>query len=600
MMKRMVMVWMIMLAGLCGTVLPGFCEEAATEPSTGVAADEAEKLPGADAPAQAAVKNPEKQTAAASAGPADSPASETDARFNSTEALIELMKEKGLISEEEADAFLEEYQKAKAEGAVITVIPGRGKGESLGEITEKLSKDLQKEVEAVRENLDDTTQDLYQRAREAKSHRDLLEVELREDVKDQLRKSEWSQRFRWGGDLRLRYQADYFDEENAEFGKPEDPSEIMNTRNDRHRGRIRVRLKAKATVFKPQQINTGKMEAGVRITTGSVDDPVSTNETLGDYNNKDSIVLDRAYLKWAYKPETTIWGQIPELSLQGGRFGSPYLNTDLIWDSDLMFEGGALSFKTDTQDEFNPWAGFFTIGGYLLQEEELFQQDKWFYGAQAGLTYEEPFGVNAALGIALYDFRHTGGVVNDPTRPGIYDWTAPQYLQKGNTLIDINPNPGVTNMKMALAADYKEMVITGKLDYGYSYPNHVILTGEYVENIGFDVGDVARRTGLDPSEVKEDTEGYRIGLSIGNPKVRWFQEWQVYTYYKHLESDAVLDAFTDSDFHLGGTNAKGWVFGVDLGIHKNVWMTTRWITTDEISGPPLAVDTLQVNLNAEF
>jgi hypothetical protein len=70
--------------------------------------------------------------------------------------------------------------------------------------------------------------------------------------------------------------------------------------------------------------------------------------------------------------------------------------------------------------------------------------------------------------------------------------------------------------------------------------------------------------------------------------------------YKYLEADAVVDGFTDSDFHLGGTNAKGWIVGGDMGLAKNVWITTRWLTANEISGIPLSIDVFQLNLNAKF
>jgi hypothetical protein len=61
-----------------------------------------------------------------------------------------------------------------------------------------------------------------------------------------------------------------------------------------------------------------------------------------------------------------------------------------------------------------------------------------------------------------------------------------------------------------------------------------------------------------------------------------------------------MDAFTDSDFHLGGTNAKGWYLGTDFALRKNVWLALRWITANEISGPPLAIDVLFFDLNARF
>ena len=74
----------------------------------------------------------------------------------------------------------------------------------------------------------------------------------------------------------------------------------------------------------------------------------------------------------------------------------------------------------------------------------------------------------------------------------------------------------------------------------------------------------------------------------------------LFLFYKHLEADAVLDAFTESDFHLGGTNTKGWILGARLGLRKNWWLRTRWLTADEIEGPALAIDVLQVDINAAF
>ncbi len=93
-------------------------------------------------------------------------------------------------------------------------------------------------------------------------------------------------------------------------------------------------------------------------------------------------------------------------------------------------------------------------------------------------------------------------------------------------------------------------------------------------------------------------------MSIGRPAIetfdKWKAPWKVFLYYKYLEADAVVDAFTDSDFHLGGTNTKGWILGTEFGLMKNTWLTLRWLTADEIEGPPLAIDVLQVDLNASY
>jgi len=70
--------------------------------------------------------------------------------------------------------------------------------------------------------------------------------------------------------------------------------------------------------------------------------------------------------------------------------------------------------------------------------------------------------------------------------------------------------------------------------------------------------------------------------------------------YRYIQSDAVVDAFTDSDFGLGGTNLKGYFFGANLAVSTNVWLTARWMSANQVAGPPYAVDIAQVDLNAKF
>ena len=61
-----------------------------------------------------------------------------------------------------------------------------------------------------------------------------------------------------------------------------------------------------------------------------------------------------------------------------------------------------------------------------------------------------------------------------------------------------------------------------------------------------------------------------------------------------------MDAFTDSDFHLGGTNAKGYTLHGSIGLGRNTSLQLRWLSATEVSGPPLAVDVIHVDLSAKF
>jgi hypothetical protein len=77
-------------------------------------------------------------------------------------------------------------------------------------------------------------------------------------------------------------------------------------------------------------------------------------------------------------------------------------------------------------------------------------------------------------------------------------------------------------------------------------------------------------------------------------------DWQLALTYRYLERDAVLDAFTDSDFHLGGTNSKGFIVGGQYGLSKSTSLSARWLSSQEITGLPLSINTLQLQFNAKF
>jgi hypothetical protein len=129
------------------------------------------------------------------------------------------------------------------------------------------------------------------------------------------------------------------------------------------------------------------------------------------------------------------------------------------------------------------------------------------------------------------------------------------------------------------------------------HPIHIVFEGDYAENVGFDQDEVEKKVG---EPVDEETTAYSLGIEVGHPRIIDWMDWNLFLTYRYIEADAVLDAFNDSFFHLGGTNAKGWIFGGDYGVYRNVWLRARWVTADEVRGPQLAVDTLQIDMNSRF
>jgi hypothetical protein len=163
---------------------------------------------------------------------------------------------------------------------------------------------------------------------------------------------------------------------------------------------------------------------------------------------------------------------------------------------------------------------------------------------------------------------------------------------------------------LALAADYNLVNITGEIDFAHLAPYHVVLGFDVVKNVGYDEDEirdrvansefVTRAGGSTIGLIEDRTWGYSADLLVGWPQMNKLWDWQVFGSYKYLQRDAVLDAFTDSDFHLGGTDAQGYIIGGKLGLAKDVWLRGRWLSANEIDASPLGIDVLQLDLNAKF
>ncbi|MFZ2397666.1 MAG: putative porin [Smithella sp.] len=414
---------------------------------------------------------------------------------------------------------------------------------------------------------------------------------LRTEIPGELKKTDltpflpdWMKRIRLFADARLRYEYVSYDKQNynevPERSQGAYTGYLLNTWADTDSFKYRIR-------FGVESINP-YVDAVIRLSTGSTTNPISTNTVFGDYLNKDAVVFDLAYVK--IKP----WDF---LSIYGGRMPNPWFSTDLVWDTDLNFEGLALAVRNPVKQSLVP---FLTIGAFPLQQSgptstlDFSQHNKWLYAAQTGLEIKNTKGISAQAGAAYYLFSNITGERNETDISEVTDWSSPKYNQYENTIFRIDQ---LHSYKFGLAAEFKELNITGALDIGFWDPVHVVFTGDYVRNIGFNKDDVAARTGL--AEPDQAIDGYKIGLSVGYPKIQEFGQWKASLNYKYLGRDAVVDAFTDSDFSLG-TNAKGWILGAELGLTKNMWLTTRWVSTNEISGPPLAIDLFQVDLNVSF
>lgn len=481
-----------------------------------------------------------------------------------------------------------------------------------------------------------------------------LREEIRAEVMDRAHKEgwaspgkypEWAQRIRFYGDIRTRYEGDRFPSGNGPLynfnaintGSPflEDNSNAFNqffppsynTTQDRNRFRFRARLGADVELF-------DGFSAGLRIATGESSSPVSTNQTFGGNGgnfSKYALWLDRAFIK--YQP-------VQDFVASVGRFDNPFWSpTDLVWYKDLGFDGFAVQAKQEIAEGFTP---FFTGGAFpvfntdlnaglntadLAGPTKLASRDKWLFGAQGGFGARIDPETTLTMAVAYYDFTNVRGRLSSPcivyTASDVCDTDQlrPSFAQKGNTYMRLRdvplvlPTPGFPNGSLAyqyygLASDFRPVVASAQLDFAQFNPIHVILDAEYVWNTAFDRSAVAavavRPNNFAPTQdgspgpYNGGNQGWLARMTVGNKEVKHLWDWNAHVGYKYLESDAMVDAFVDSDFGLGGTNLKGYFIGGNVGLGENIWASVRWMSANNIAGLPYAVDIVQLDLNARF
>ena len=443
------------------------------------------------------------------------------------------------------------------------------------------------------------------------------------------------------GDVRLRYEMIEFDADNTpgvfpnfnaiNTGSPfntagTDFSPQYNVKEDRERYRLRFRV---GDEFK---LDSG-WHAGFRIATGENNSPTTTNQSLGFANqgqggnfSKYAIWLDRAYMRWDHE-----WDNQTSVSLWAGRFDNPFFNTEIIFDEDVGMDGLAVKLKPNFGGKVKP---FFTAGAFPVFNTDLNfssnrpdkygSTDKYLFAVQGGADFKLAKDLTAKVSAGYYIFDGVEGKLSTPYTPltasdgGDTDNTRPSFAQRGNTyrpLRQIIPDAtngfGTTNQWQyyGLASSFRPIAITGKLDWDHFEPVRLTAFGEFIKNTGFDRGDISSiavnnrgpvGTGGTTGAFEGGDTAWILGLKVGSPAMDKKGAWQAGFNYRHVESDAVVDGFADSEFGGGGTNVQGWTVGGTYGLSKSAALGLSWLSSEQIAGPPLQSDYFQLDLKIKF
>ncbi|MCE0484090.1 MAG: putative porin [Methylacidiphilales bacterium] len=458
----------------------------------------------------------------------------------------------------------------------------------------------------------------------------------KEDIPD------WVKRFRVTGDIRVRYEGDFYPSGNAvgsftNFNAINTGSGFVlgsgnvpqyNVDQDRNRFRLRARIGAEIDL-------THGFTLGMRLGTGADNSPVTENQTLGAANSgqggnfsKYAVWLDRAFLRYEMTSQPNLGA-----SFTVGRFDNPFFHTSMIWSDDLAFDGAVVQAHYKINDSVTP---FFVAGGFPVfntdlnfstdQAAKFTSEDKYLLAAQAGTNWTINKDFSAKGAVAYYYFENIQGRVSDPipigstADVGDTDDSRPSFAQNGNTYIalrdftDPAPPAGSEIQYYGLATPFHELALTGQLDYSAFDPFHMWLTGEFVDNLAFDrnaiinggpasdPGPANNFNGGDPTDFAGGNLGWIVKLNLGKVALQELWDWNVALSYRYVESDATVDGFTDSDFggSLAGTNLKGYTLGGNLALSPQVWLGLRWMSADAVAGPTYKNDLIQFDINAKF
>ena len=213
----------------------------------------------------------------------------------------------------------------------------------------------------------------------------------------------WVNRIAFFGDLRLRAQVDKFADGNAAnfFLNTQRINQArnfpgvetyLNTAEDQQNMRLRMRLGMLAKV-------SDSVDGVVRLSTGSTNNPVSTNYTFSNGFSSAQLVLDQGYLRYqSEKKAVSIWG---------GRMANPFLSTDLVWDHDVNFDGVATTSRRVAEGAAatvgTGFLPFITLGAFPLQTTDRGRDDKWLYATQLGFDWGFSRS-KLSIGAAYYRF----------------------------------------------------------------------------------------------------------------------------------------------------------------------------------------------------
>jgi len=373
-----------------------------------------------------------------------------------------------------------------------------------------------------------------------------VEAFKRDSVKDVKKSMDWLDRVSFFGDLRLRHEGFFQDRKGPDA-------------QARQRERVRLRFGAKVKI-------NDEIEGGLRITSGDPNNPLTTNQTLGDLFTRKPLSIDQAYV--TVTPGKSFGLDLPwsPLSITGGKFANPLfrpraiMNSEMIWDDDVTPEGLHETFTL-----FEAADGILRkFQLHALQwvvKEAARSTDAWVLGGQGVANLTLLPSTQLTLGLGDYLFSKASRIAQERNTNSSLTITNSLVLKDGTIVKGGFPfSPSPANPIAAYVSDFNIFNASAQLNIDTGYAKWPLsLFADYAHN--------TEAQGSDDNAVW-------AGAGLGATKNPG--DWAFSAVWGRVETDSVLSTFNYDDFgRSGGTNVEGPIVKIDYMLLPRLTLTAK-------------------------
>lgn len=354
--------------------------------------------------------------------------------------------------------------------------------------------------------------------------------------------------FRFSGDLRLRYEPFFQDGALT-----------------RQRNRLRARFNLMGNI-------TDELYGGISVASGSLDDPISTNQTLTGFFNRKSIGFDKMFIQYTPKLFAN------HLTVGGGKFAYPWVRTPLTFDTDLNPEGFFQQVKFDFKNDifknltlvgfqlpFFETTGTISTSGATAGQVTSPGHDSAVFGGQIQTRWRLGDRANLGLHVAVVNF------INSDRIAQAFGGELRPSLPNSNTL-----RTNASGVTVGYASRFLYLDTIAQLDVRTKWPTFPI-------NVLFNFTNNLRATQIiqngtnTPTGQADNPERSAYWAEIQFGRQQEQKDIQFGYTLIRIEKDAVIGAFNESDLR-SSTNVRNHRLSFSYQARRNVQINyTLWL-----------------------